>query len=59
MVGKGDRFRLELASGGGFGDPAERPLDAIERDIRDGYVSETRAERVFLRGRVPAGQVSG
>ncbi len=35
----GDRFRLQTAGGGGFGPPAERERAAIERDLREGYVS--------------------
>lgn len=34
----GQRFRIEAAGGGGFGDPALRDPDARRRDEEDGYV---------------------
>jgi N-methylhydantoinase B len=44
---KGDVVRLETSGGGGFGDPAERPRDALARDLRDGYVSEAAARAAY------------
>ncbi len=35
----GQRFRVEAAGGGGYGDPARREPEARERDVEDGYVS--------------------
>jgi N-methylhydantoinase B len=35
----GERFLLQTAAGGGYGDPAERATNAIERDIAEGYVT--------------------
>ena len=35
----GERFRVEAAGGGGFGDPAKRDAQVLARDIEDGYVS--------------------
>ena len=35
---------LVLAGGSGFGDPAERPVEAIAEDVADGYVSSTSAK---------------
>ena len=35
----GERFRVEAAGGGGFGDPGNRDPQALARDIEDGYVS--------------------
>lgn len=35
----GQRFRIEAAGGGGFGDPARRDPAARARDAEDGYVS--------------------
>ena len=35
----GDRLRLEMAGGGGFGDPRRRDPGAVARDVRDGLVS--------------------
>lgn len=34
----GDRFRLQTAAGGGFGDPAERDSQARKNDLDEGYV---------------------
>ena len=48
----GDRIRIETAGGGGYGVPQEREPGAIERDIAEGYVSETAAQRDY--GRPPA-----
>jgi N-methylhydantoinase B len=35
---------LVLAGGSGFGDPAERPGEAVAEDVADGYVSSTSAK---------------
>jgi len=37
-IRKGQKVRLETPGGGGWGDPAEREKERIERDIREGYV---------------------
>ncbi len=37
-VKPGERFRIEAAGGGGFGDPARRGEEARARDKEDGYV---------------------
>lgn len=37
----GQRFRIEAAGGGGFGDPAERDRAARERDAEDGFVTSS------------------
>jgi N-methylhydantoinase B len=39
----GERFLLQSAAGGGFGDPTRRDPDAVARDITEGYVSEEHA----------------
>ena len=39
-VPAGRRLVLELPGGGGFGDPAERPVEARAEDISKGYVTE-------------------
>jgi N-methylhydantoinase B len=36
---KGDRFRLQTAGGGGYGDPQKRAADARTQDAAQGYVS--------------------
>jgi N-methylhydantoinase B len=48
-IGQGERVRLESPGGGGWGDPAARPLHAIARDIRLGYVSVEAAARDYGR----------
>src|SRR5262249_23155218 len=35
----GERFLLQSAAGGGFGDPAKREADAVARDLAEGYVT--------------------
>ena len=34
-----DRLRLEMAGGGGFGDPCSRPAEQVAEDVRNGIVS--------------------
>ncbi|MEO1103096.1 MAG: hydantoinase B/oxoprolinase family protein [Pseudomonadota bacterium] len=55
----GDTVTLMSAGGGGYGDPFERPVDAVLADVRRGFVSETAAARdygVAIReGRLDAG----
>jgi 5-oxoprolinase (ATP-hydrolysing)/N-methylhydantoinase A len=41
---------LQLAGGSGFGEPSERPVEAIEVDRRQGYISTETAERVYALG---------
>jgi N-methylhydantoinase B len=43
----GDRAHLETPGGGGFGNPAERDVDAIVDDVRQGYVSAVEAARTY------------
>jgi len=35
----GERFLVQSAGGGGYGDPQMRERSAIDRDIAEGYVS--------------------
>jgi N-methylhydantoinase B len=39
-VPKGGRVRVETPGGGGFGDPSERDPTLLERDLRDGKVTD-------------------
>ena len=39
----GDAYILRSGGGGGYGSPLERDLDALERDVRCGYVSRKRS----------------
>jgi N-methylhydantoinase B len=43
----GERFLLQSAGGGGYGDPRKRDPAALERDIAQGYVSAASAERDY------------
>jgi N-methylhydantoinase B len=38
-LAKGERYIMSSGGGGGFGEPRERPLEALRRDVRQGYVS--------------------
>lgn len=64
VLAAGDAFRFAIASGGGLGDPLERPPEAVARDVAAGYVSADAAARtygVFLGrdGTVDAGRTQG
>ncbi|MGH6912081.1 MAG: hydantoinase B/oxoprolinase family protein [Geminicoccales bacterium] len=39
MIKKGDVFRHEVAGAGGYGDPLERDVSSVERDVRNEVVS--------------------
>ncbi len=43
----GDRLYLELAGGGGYGDPAKRDRERIKRDIAEGYVTAEAARKDY------------
>ncbi len=43
----GERFLLQSAGGGGYGDPKKRDGAALARDIAEGYVSAAAAEREY------------
>jgi N-methylhydantoinase B len=43
----GDRIRLSVPGGGGYGDPREREPWCIEEDLREGYVSAESAGRDY------------
>ncbi len=44
---KGDLVRLATATGGGWGDPRNRPREAIAEDLRHGYVSAAEIRRAY------------
>jgi N-methylhydantoinase B len=48
-IESGEVITLELPGGGGFGDPRERPREAIESDLLEGYVTQAEAARVYGR----------
>jgi N-methylhydantoinase B len=43
----GDIVRIVTGGGGGWGDPRERPIDAVERDVVNGYVAADIAMAVY------------
>ncbi|MFM2129697.1 MAG: hypothetical protein RL477_1243 [Pseudomonadota bacterium] len=43
----GDRVVLETGGGGGWGNPADRPREAVARDVSRGYVSAGAAARDY------------
>ena len=44
---KGETFRLVTATGGGYGDPMNRPKEKVMEDIRDGYFTTDQADRWY------------
>lgn len=50
VVPPGDRLVIEMPGGGGMGPPAERPPEAVRRDITLGYVSAEAAKRDYGLG---------
>ena len=53
----GHRLILELAGGGGMGNPADRDPDLVARDVRDGMVSPAIARDVYRVALAPDGAV--
>jgi N-methylhydantoinase B len=43
----GDRFSIEMAGGGGYGDPRQRAPELVVDDIKNGYVSIEAAEKEY------------
>ena len=46
-IREGQLFRHEVAGAGGYGDPLERDLDAVARDVRNELVSPAAARRDY------------
>jgi N-methylhydantoinase B len=42
-----DRLRLEMAGGGGWGDPCARPAERVAEDVRNGVVSVESARTYY------------
>jgi len=42
-VPPGRKLVLNLPGGGGYGDPARRPVEAVRRDLRNGYITPLKA----------------
>jgi N-methylhydantoinase B len=47
VLSAGETIRIQTPGGGGFGDPALRPIAAIAADIEDGFISVEAARRDF------------
>jgi N-methylhydantoinase B len=47
QLAAGDVLRIATSAGGGFGDPLDRPLDKIERDLQSGLMTRVHAERAY------------
>ena len=43
----GERFLLQTAGGGGYGDPSKRAREAVLQDIAEGYVSRDAAAKLY------------
>jgi N-methylhydantoinase B len=43
----GDAFRIRSGGGGGYGSPLERPVEAVQEDVRQGYVSVKAAAELY------------
>lgn len=43
----GDVVEVRTAGGGGWGRPTDRSFDAIDRDVRDGFVSADQARAIY------------
>jgi N-methylhydantoinase B len=46
----GERFLLQSAAGGGFGDPRIREPEALRRDLAEGYVTADAAKEDYGDG---------
>jgi N-methylhydantoinase B len=44
---QGEVARLVTGTGGGWGDPLDRPVEAVVEDVKDGYVTLAQAERDY------------
>ena len=44
---EGDKVRILMPGGGGYGDPLRRDRDRVRRDVAEGFVSEEAARRVY------------
>ena len=47
MIEPGARLTLRYAGGGGYGDPSERVREAVENDVRNGYISAEAAKKLY------------
>ena len=47
MIGPGDTIRVSTPGGGGYGNPFERDVALVERDVIRGYYTSRQAEELF------------
>lgn len=47
VLRRGDRLVIEIAGGGGFGDPRERDRELVRADVENGFLSAAEAERAY------------
>jgi len=47
VLKQGDAYILRSGGGGGYGSPLERPVDRIQHDVDEGYISRRRAEGCY------------
>jgi N-methylhydantoinase B len=47
---RGDRVLISTPGGGGYGPPEQRDRDAVQRDVEEGWVSETAARDLYGYG---------
>ncbi len=47
LLPKGSTITMQVSGGGGYGDPLERPVAAVQADLREGYVSVEGARRDY------------
>lgn len=46
-LGKDDVARLVTGTGGGYGNPLERPVEKVQSDAKDGYITPAEAEQTY------------
>src|SRR5699024_10720679 len=46
---KGDVIELATATGGGYGNPEERPLHQVKQDVKNGYILKEDAIEVYKK----------
>ena len=51
---RGDRLRVETGGGGGFGDPAKRPREAVQHDLAAGRITKQFAQQWYGSGAAKA-----
>ena len=44
---RGDLARLVTGTGGGFGNPLERPIEMVKEDVKNGYITLEQAEQAY------------